>query len=138
MVLIKKVFFTAIFIFVVSSSLSAQLLDEEAEADSVSSTLVPAVSYSSDEGVIGGILYDRKNFKGNIQPFRSRLKGKALASTLGFIDRCDRLHRRPPASETRGARCPSSLYVPAPPIRGECSRGNDRGRRCGCSGRRLD
>ena len=86
MALIRKVCFTAIFVFVVSSSLFAQLLDEEAEADSVSSTLVPAVSYSSDEGVIGGILYDRKNFKGNIQPFRSRLKGKALASTLGFIE----------------------------------------------------
>lgn len=82
----KKIFLTAIFILFVSSTIYAQLLNKKVGADSVSNTLVPAVSYSSDEGVIGGILYDRKSYKGNIQPFKSRLKGKALASTLGFIE----------------------------------------------------
>lgn len=82
----KKLLCTVVLIFAVSSSLSAQLINSKAGADSLSSTLVPAVSYSSDEGVIGGILYDRKSFKGTVQPFRSRLKGKALASTLGFIE----------------------------------------------------
>lgn len=56
------------------------------ERDSLSSTLVPVVSYSSDEGVIGGVIYDWRNDRGTIEPFRSRLKGQALVSTRGFVE----------------------------------------------------
>lgn len=82
----KQLFLSVIFVFFCFSSVSGQLLTKEADADSVESTIVPAVSYGSDKGLIGGILYDRKNYKGHIEPYRNRLRGKALASTLGFVE----------------------------------------------------
>ncbi|MCW9707082.1 hypothetical protein [Fodinibius salsisoli] len=62
------------------------MLTKEVAVDSIENTIVPAVSYGSDEGLIGGILYDRKNYKGQINPYKNRLRGKALVSTQGFIE----------------------------------------------------
>lgn len=55
-------------------------------ADSLSSALVPVVSYSSNEGFVGGGLYNRYDYSGHIKPFKNYLKSSALVSTKGFIE----------------------------------------------------
>ncbi len=55
-------------------------------ADSLSSALVPVVSYSSNEGFVGGALYNRYDYAGNIKPFKNYLQSSALVSTKGFIE----------------------------------------------------
>ncbi|MDZ7683309.1 MAG: BamA/TamA family outer membrane protein [Fodinibius sp.] len=55
-------------------------------ADSVSNAIVPVVSYSSIEGLVGGGLYNRYDYRGNVQPFRNYLQSSALVSTKGFIE----------------------------------------------------
>jgi len=69
-----------------SFSLQAQILNYEVGADSVRNTIVPVISYGSDKGLIGGIIYDRTNYKGDTEPYRNRLKGKVMGSTLGFVE----------------------------------------------------
>lgn len=54
--------------------------------DSVATAVIPAVSYSSNEGLIGGVVFNRFNYKGNIKPFRNYMQAMALASTKGFVE----------------------------------------------------
>lgn len=54
--------------------------------DSVSTALVPVVSYSSNEGFVGGALFNRYDYRGNVEPFRNYLQSSALVSTKGFIE----------------------------------------------------
>lgn len=81
-----RILFLSLTLSFISSSLSAQFLDTEVGADSVTSTVVPAISYGSDRGVIFGVLYDRKDYSGDLEPYKSRIKGRALGSTLGFVE----------------------------------------------------
>jgi len=55
-------------------------------ADSVSNAVVPVLSYSSTEGIVGGAVYNRYDFSGNVQPFRNFLQSSALVSTKGFVE----------------------------------------------------
>ncbi|MFH5834352.1 BamA/TamA family outer membrane protein [Halalkalibaculum sp. DA3122] len=54
-------------------------------ADSVQSTLFPALAYDSDLGLIGGGLYSRIDYSGGVTPFRNYIKSTALLSTRGMF-----------------------------------------------------
>lgn len=60
--------------------------DQRIGADSVSSSIFPVVSYSSNEGFVGGALFNRYDYSGNVQPFHSYLESSALVSTKGFVE----------------------------------------------------
>jgi len=62
------------------------MIQQNAQADSVSNALVPVLGYSSNEGFIGGAIYNRYDYRGNIKPFRNYLKSSALISSKGFIE----------------------------------------------------
>ncbi|MDX1638810.1 MAG: BamA/TamA family outer membrane protein [Balneolaceae bacterium] len=53
--------------------------------DSVQSTLFPALAYDSDLGIIGGGLYSRIDYSGNVSPFRNYIKSTGLVSTKGMF-----------------------------------------------------
>jgi hypothetical protein len=54
--------------------------------DSIAIAFVPAVSYSSNEGLVGGLIYNRLNYKGGVRPFKNYLQSTALVSTKGFVE----------------------------------------------------
>lgn len=60
--------------------------DQEIGPDSVSTSIFPVVSYSSNEGFVGGVLFNRYDYSGNVQPFHSYLESSALVSTKGFME----------------------------------------------------
>lgn len=64
----------------------AQVMNPQVGPDSVSTALVPALGYSSNEGLIGGLIYSRYNYKGNQPPFKNLIESQALITTKGFID----------------------------------------------------
>jgi len=70
----------------VGSTLQAQMVGGPVGTDSVSTAVVPVVSYSSIEGFIGGALYSRYDYRGNVRPFRNYLQSSALVSTKGFVE----------------------------------------------------
>lgn len=63
-----------------------QVMDPQVGPDSVSTALVPAVGYSSNEGFLGGVIYSRYDYRGNQQPFNNYLESSAIATTKGFIE----------------------------------------------------
>lgn len=63
-----------------------QMMDPQVGPDSISTALVPAVGYSSNEGFLGGIIYTRYDYRGNQQPFNNYLESSAIATTKGFIE----------------------------------------------------
>lgn len=80
--------FCCTLLFVCSMQVSvspAQMISRQAGADSVSNALVPAFGYSSSEGFIGGVVYNRYDYRGNARPFNNYLESSALISTKGFI-----------------------------------------------------
>ncbi|NGP89264.1 ShlB/FhaC/HecB family hemolysin secretion/activation protein [Fodinibius halophilus] len=77
---------TAILICFCSGSAAAQLLGGSVGADSISTALVPAFGYSSNEGFVGGAIFNRYNYKGGIAPFKNYLQSSAIASTKGFVE----------------------------------------------------
>lgn len=62
------------------------MLSRQVGADSLSNALVPAVAYSSMEGFVGGVVYNRYDYRGNIEPFNNYLESKGIVSTKGFIE----------------------------------------------------
>ncbi|PAU94512.1 hypothetical protein CK503_06870 [Aliifodinibius salipaludis] len=54
--------------------------------DSVSTALVPAAGYSSNEGLLGGLIFSRYDYRGNQQPFKNLLETSAIATTKGFFE----------------------------------------------------
>lgn len=58
---------------------------EQAGADSVRKAFFPVVGYSSDVGLMGGLIYSRYDYTGNVRPFNNYIKSTATASTKGFI-----------------------------------------------------
>lgn len=69
-----------------AAPLRAQVLPGPVGADSLSSTLVPVIAYSSDEGWVGGAVYSRISYRGDDEPFFSHLQASALVSTKGFVE----------------------------------------------------
>lgn len=73
--------------FAAAGSVQAQVVGAgPVGADSVSNALVPVVSYGSNEGLIGGIIYNRYDYRGDIQPFNNYLESSAVVSTNGFVE----------------------------------------------------
>ncbi|MGK7370862.1 MAG: ShlB/FhaC/HecB family hemolysin secretion/activation protein [Candidatus Halalkalibacterium sp. M3_1C_030] len=60
-------------------------MPQPAGSDSVQSALIPAAGYSSDVGLMGGVLYSRYDYSGNIRPFNNYMKSTAVISTKGFV-----------------------------------------------------
>jgi hypothetical protein len=62
------------------------MLGSQVGPDSLSSALIPAAGYNSNEGVILGAIYNRYNYKGAVRPFKNYLESSAIISTKGFIE----------------------------------------------------
>lgn len=63
----------------------AQTVPRPVGGDSLSTALVPVAGYSSDEGFIGGAVYNRIDYRGGHVPFHNYLEAKALVTTKGFV-----------------------------------------------------
>jgi len=74
------------FLFLEICSVKAQITGASVGADSVSNAVFPVLSYSSTEGFVGGAVYNRYDFSGNIQPFKNYLQSSGLVSTKGFVE----------------------------------------------------
>lgn len=83
--IIRVLFLLWSIICIASTTLSAQDKNKETKSDSLASALVPAAGYSSNEGLVGGIIYSRYNYTGDVEPFKSHLKSSALVSTNGYV-----------------------------------------------------
>ncbi|WP_138431416.1 ShlB/FhaC/HecB family hemolysin secretion/activation protein [Fodinibius saliphilus] len=82
----QRLILTIVLINLFCGSASAQLLGGGVGADSISTALVPAFGYSSNEGFVGGAIFNRYNYKGGIAPFKNYLKSSAIVSTKGFVE----------------------------------------------------
>lgn len=82
---IRTVFFFWFFC-TITTAVFGQNSNTETNSDSLNSALVPAVGYSSNQGFAGGLLYSRHNNTGDIEPFKSYLKGSAMVSTKGYVE----------------------------------------------------
>lgn len=68
-----------------STGASGQDKSGETNADSLTSAFVPALGYSSNEGLVGGLIYSRYDNSGDIEPFTSHLKSSGMVSTNGYV-----------------------------------------------------
>ena len=55
-------------------------------ADSINSTILPVLGYSSDIGFLGGAIYNRYNKEGKREPFKNQWQTLTMASTKGYIE----------------------------------------------------
>lgn len=69
----------------VSDLSHAQMRTGSVGADSVQSSLFPALAYDSDVGFIFGGLYSRIDYRGNVRPFNNYIKSTAIVSTKGMV-----------------------------------------------------
>ena len=83
---IRKLLLLFVGLLCTAGPMRAQMMGGPVGADSLSSAVVPVVSYSSIEGLVGGALYNRYDYRGSVQPFRNYLQSSALVSTKGFIE----------------------------------------------------
>jgi len=74
-------------LFTVPALLKAQQLPAggSQQQNVVKNAFLPAVSYNSDMGLIGGGIYNRFDYRGNVKPFRSYTQATVLGSTKGFF-----------------------------------------------------
>lgn len=63
----------------------AQRLMGQIGTDSVSTSWFPVFGYSSDIGFLGGAVYSRHDYQGNVKPYNNYLKAAAMATTKGFV-----------------------------------------------------
>ncbi|HEX6982422.1 MAG TPA: hypothetical protein VF181_06650 [Balneolaceae bacterium] len=82
----KRFIFLFVIVAVVHQTASAQKANRPAAKDSVIHAFIPGISYSSNEGLIIGGLYNRFDYRGGIKPFNNYLEASALASFKGFIE----------------------------------------------------
>jgi hypothetical protein len=82
---IRCILIILLFLCLGLSSLSAQMMPRDVGADSVTSAVFPVISYDSNEGLIGGVLFNRYDYRGNMEPFNNYIESSALVSTKGFI-----------------------------------------------------
>lgn len=83
----KRYIFLGILLIAGSAlSVKAQVMNPQVGPDSLSTALVPALGYSSNEGLIGGLIYSRYNYKGNQPPFKNLIQSQAIITTKGFVD----------------------------------------------------
>jgi len=70
----------------IGSSGKAQMVVSQGGQDSVSTALVPAFGYSSNEGFLGGIIFSRYDYRGKQRPFNNLLETSTIATTKGFVE----------------------------------------------------
>lgn len=63
----------------------AQIMPDKPGPDSLIHAFVPVISYTSNEGLMGGIIYNRYDYRGEAEPFHNYVESSALISTKGFI-----------------------------------------------------
>lgn len=63
----------------------AQFLPKPAGPDSIRNAFLPVLSYSSDVGFVGGLIFNRFDYRGDTQPFRTYFNSMAVASTKGYV-----------------------------------------------------
>lgn len=82
-----KKLFLAILFLIISWGARAQVMSSQSMgADSVSTAIIPVISYSTDLGFIFGGIYSRYDYTGNTMPFNNLKQAKALISTKGYIN----------------------------------------------------
>lgn len=78
--------FFLLFVFLCPAILAqAQFIPEPAGIDSVKKAFLPVAGFSSDVGFMGGAIFSRYDYRGNIRPFNNYIKSTAVTSTKGFI-----------------------------------------------------
>lgn len=73
-------------LFLFADPVKGQMMETQVGADSVSTALVPAAGYSSNEGFLGGVIFSRYDYRGNQRPFNNLLETSAIATTKGFVE----------------------------------------------------
>ena len=63
----------------------AQILNQQMNEDSVQTAFIPALSFKSDLGLLGGAIVNRLDYNDGIKPYRSQQQFAILASTRGFF-----------------------------------------------------
>lgn len=75
-----------IFVFLCPAILvNAQFIQEPAGIDSVKKAFLPVAGFSTDVGIMGGAIFSRYDYRGDIRPFNNYIKSTAVTSTRGFI-----------------------------------------------------
>lgn len=84
--MVRYITFLLLFILLHIGTLSAQMMPGEVGADSVTNAVFPVISYNSNEGFVGGAIYNRYDYRGNVRPFNNYLESSALVSSKGFVE----------------------------------------------------
>ncbi len=77
----------------IAAESAAQVLPDEPGADSLVHALLPVISFTSNEGLMGGTIYNRYDYRGDVEPFHNYTESSALISTKGFIQVSGRYER---------------------------------------------
>lgn len=59
---------------------------DEPEKDTIATAVLPAIAYSSDLGLLGGLIFNRHDYTGNVKPFNNHMASIAIFSTKGYIE----------------------------------------------------
>jgi len=84
--LLRNTLLISFFLLVFTGSAFAQMLGKQVGSDSLSSALIPAAGYNSNEGVILGAIYNRYDYEGTVKPFKNYLESSGIVSTKGFVE----------------------------------------------------
>lgn len=76
-----------------AESARGQMIPAPSDGDSVNTALLPVLGYTSDEGLIGGAVYNRIDYRDAPPPFRTYLSATALFTTKGFVQADGRYER---------------------------------------------
>lgn len=71
--------------FCIQNTLCAQFLKDNNPADSVERAIIPALTFNSDVGLVGGGIVNQIDYRGNKTPYRGQQQLAVLASTRGMI-----------------------------------------------------
>jgi hypothetical protein len=85
-ILMRSFVITFLLVVITAAHSFGQLVPEEMEPDSLVQAFVPVFGYGSSEGFLGGLLYNRYDYRGGVEPFNNYLESSALISTNGFIE----------------------------------------------------
>ncbi|MGM0587152.1 MAG: BamA/TamA family outer membrane protein [Bacteroidota bacterium] len=68
------------------ASAQGPMPDLSQKEDSVKLAILPAASYSSDLGILGGLIFNRLDRRGSVTPFRNHMEALMIASTKGYLE----------------------------------------------------
>lgn len=73
-------------LFFLGADIHAQISLEPVGSDSVKKALLPVAGYDSDIGFLGGVLYNRIDYRGKARPFNYYINSSFTASTKGMFN----------------------------------------------------